>query len=307
MQIRIHFPNLFSIILFCCLLTIDPAIGQLNNYSFIGLQVDNDIYFDLDQYYSSGNFLHFGKGIVSNPHTLKLIHWTFGQQISTPSTSLYKPEIGDYPYNGWLFIERKSINFNKEISGSGWSIVFGVTGADLSLARPIHNFFHQVIRGIEKHRWTNPISAFFHINGSRFWFRSISLGNHWKIHGKPIIDLGTYRIGGQIDLGIYYGTLPLNHYQFVPRKISNLELSLYIQGKFRYRLTEYGLTGQLFQFKNDGDWHLVHPHFSFEYGFSVALESWRLFAVGTIMTKELHQQLDTQHFFLQLGLIKTFL
>ncbi|MCY4254080.1 MAG: DUF2219 family protein [Flavobacteriaceae bacterium] len=295
-------------ITFCCLLTSNPANGQFKNYSFIGIQVDNDVYFDLDQYYSSGNFLHFGKGIVSdsNPNSLRLIHWTFGQQIFTPSTSLYKPEIGDYPYNGWLFIERQSIIFNKEISGRGWSFLLGVTGADLSLARPIHNFFHQVIRGIEKHSWTDPISPFFHLNGSRFWFRNISLGNRWKIHAKPMVDLGTYRTGGQIDLGIHYGSIPLNPYQFLSQKKNGFKLSVYLQGKFRYRWTEYGLTGKLFQFQNDGDWHLVHPHFTFEYGLSTTLASWRLFAVGIITTKDVKQQLDGQHFYLQLGLIKAF-
>ncbi|MCY4161889.1 MAG: DUF2219 family protein [Flavobacteriaceae bacterium] len=306
-QIVFQKKQLSLLIVIGCLLIIGNVIGQFNHYHFVGIQVDNDVYFDLDQYYSSGNFLHFGKGTPIKDNASKLTHWTFGQQISTPSISLYKPEKGDYPYNGWLFIRRQSINFKNKRSGSGWSFLLGVTGADLSLARPIHNFFHQVIRGIEKHSWTDPIPTFFHLNGSRFWFRSIDLGSHWKIQGKSIIDIGSYRIGSQINLGIHFGNLSFNPYQWIQPKNHEFRFSIHIQGKFRFRFTEYGLNGKILPFKSGGDWHLISQHFTFEYGVSMALETWKLFAIGAIATRDIQQQNESNHYFLQLGIIKTFL
>jgi hypothetical protein len=77
---------------------------------YLNLSVDNDLYFGKDRYYSSGVFISLGKlkeGIGGNEATKKYVHWTLGQEIYTP-TKRYTTDVDlfDYPYGGWLFLER---------------------------------------------------------------------------------------------------------------------------------------------------------------------------------------------------------
>ena len=82
--------------------------GPLWGQSYGGLSIDNDLFFGKDYYYSSGIFLQYGttKNGREKP-TKKRIHWTLGQQIYNPigrydsiTTSM------DYPFSGYLFLER---------------------------------------------------------------------------------------------------------------------------------------------------------------------------------------------------------
>ena len=77
---------------------------------YFGLSVDNDLFFGTDRYYSSGIFLKYG-GIKKQPkdsldsQAFISEHWTFGQEINTPSLRLtYDINKLDYPFNGWLYL-----------------------------------------------------------------------------------------------------------------------------------------------------------------------------------------------------------
>ena len=60
---------------------------------YAGLSVDNDFYFGIDRYYSSGIFLKYGtlkkhyKDSINYPLYISK-HWTLGQEINTPSLRL---------------------------------------------------------------------------------------------------------------------------------------------------------------------------------------------------------------------------
>ena len=80
--------------------------SSLTAQRYVGLNVDNDLYFGIDRYYSSGIFFEFGKLLKKPQDSLSKWgyvsrHWTIGQEINTPSFR-YTASLSnmDYPYNG---------------------------------------------------------------------------------------------------------------------------------------------------------------------------------------------------------------
>jgi len=56
---------------------------------YFSLNIDNDLYFKLDRYYSSGIFLQYGKQLQpkeasSEIDTKKFLLWELGQELYTP-------------------------------------------------------------------------------------------------------------------------------------------------------------------------------------------------------------------------------
>ena len=80
---------------------INPSYSQKQ----VNLDVDNDLYFDRDFYYSSGIFVSYSyfKFIEGNSF---IDNFKLGQLIYTPS-SRYEtdPNKYDYPYSGYLYLE----------------------------------------------------------------------------------------------------------------------------------------------------------------------------------------------------------
>ena len=116
------------------------SIG-LRAQKYVGLNVENDLYFGSDRYYSSGIFLEFGRLLKKSSDTIlnfKYIskHWVLGQEINTPALHDTQ-EISkmDYPYNGWLFLGFEKEFFKTLDLGYGLGIQFGTTGAEASLAK----------------------------------------------------------------------------------------------------------------------------------------------------------------------------
>ena len=119
-----------------------------NAQKYIGLNVDNDLYFKSDRYYTSGIFVEYGKLIKKSADSLYKWnyiskHWTIGQEINTPSlgsTSLISRM--DYPYNGWLYLGYKQEFFQNPDFGYGLGFEIGTTGASESLAKFFQNTYH---------------------------------------------------------------------------------------------------------------------------------------------------------------------
>ena len=107
----------------------------------MGLNVDNDLYFGIDRYYSSGIFLEYGyinkyPNDSLNNWRYTSRHFTLGQEINTPSRRLTSDITKmDYPYNGWLFFGYEEEKFKHPDFGYGWGIKFGTTGPEASLAK----------------------------------------------------------------------------------------------------------------------------------------------------------------------------
>ena len=85
----------------------------LYSQNTINLDVDNDLYFAKDFYYSSGIFLTYSKFAKSKNEKALINHFTIGQEIYTPSSPFFikdeaDPIKYDYPYSGWLFFKYKN-------------------------------------------------------------------------------------------------------------------------------------------------------------------------------------------------------
>ena len=161
--------------------------GIIQGQRYMGVNVDNDLYFGIDQYYSSGIFLEYGKVLkskkdsIDKDQVLVSHHWTLGQEINTPSyhqTSRLSKM--DYPYSGWLFLRFFEDRFKKPDFGIGWGVEGGTTGADASLARPIQNNYHKYILNLNELSWAYSIPQQFHFN-----FQSIA--KKWKPFKVPYL------------------------------------------------------------------------------------------------------------------------
>ena len=116
---------LLNIVLLCS----GFSFGQ----QYVNLGVDNDLYFGLDHYYSSGIFISMGKlnpdADQEEAYPKKYLHWTLGQEIYTPKKRYTSDVLKfDYPYGGWLFLERSFEKYKSALSAWGVSLKLGMTG-----------------------------------------------------------------------------------------------------------------------------------------------------------------------------------
>ncbi|MGB0396592.1 MAG: lipid A-modifier LpxR family protein, partial [Flavobacteriaceae bacterium] len=135
---------------------------------YLNLSVDNDLYFGLDRYYSSGILISTGKLKTVMNHKgvpyKKYVHWTLGQEIYTPSNR-YTIDVNefDYPYGGWLFLERTFEHYVNPFSAWGISLKLGLTGK-ASLAPYLQNLYHDKILDLRDVAWEKALPQRFHLN-----------------------------------------------------------------------------------------------------------------------------------------------
>ena len=135
---------------------------QVNSQKQINLDVDNDLYFNRDFYYSSGIFLSYSKTDKDNVDDYNRL--TLGQLIYTPSMRYEtNPEKYDYPYSGYLFLEyqkRKKMSSHSSYSFGGQ---IGITG-DASLAKGMQNLYHDLVLNLPNLKWDSQKQQVNHLN-----------------------------------------------------------------------------------------------------------------------------------------------
>ena len=86
----------------CVFLLSSLTVAQSN---YLNLDVENDLYFLTDQYYSSGIFIETSK-LFENDSIKKIKTLELGQEIYTPSDTDSKDfQNYDYPFGGWTFLK----------------------------------------------------------------------------------------------------------------------------------------------------------------------------------------------------------
>ena len=219
----------------------------------MALNVDNDLYFGTDRYYSSGIFFEFGSlKKVSSDSLSKWSYvsknWRFGQEINTPALgqteSLLKM---DYPYNGWLFLGFKKELFIRPDLGYGWGIQFGTTGADLSLAKFFQNTYHIHILNLEPLTWAWSIPQAFHINFNSSIFLGKRIVEKIKWVNTNQIQTGTFRTSVQSRFGLQFGSLP--GLPFFGNRLEELKngFAIFLGMKLEYSFHDFSLSGSLFK------------------------------------------------------------
>ena len=144
----------------CIFLVCNLTIAQS---SYLNLDVENDLYFLTDEYYSSGIFIERGK-VIEKDSIKKFKIWELGQEIYTPSDTDSKDfQNYDYPFGGWTFlkyilqIEKKNNGFFE------YGFQFGLTG-EWSLADRVQNFYHKKIINADIPTWEAQIPKAIHLN-----------------------------------------------------------------------------------------------------------------------------------------------
>ena len=220
---------------------------------YVGLNVDNDLYFGIDRYYSSGIFFEFGKLLKKPQDSLSKWgyvsrHWTIGQEINTPSFR-YTESLSnmDYPYNGWLFLGYKKERFQHPDLGYGWGVQFGTTGAEASLAKVLQNTYHIYILNLDPLTWTSSLPQAFHLNGNASFFWGKRLGNKLKWVHHNQVQAGTFRTSLRSRFGFQTGKLP--GLPFFGNRLEQLDngVSFFLGMVLEYNIHDFSLSGSGFR------------------------------------------------------------
>ena len=258
------------------LITSKPLAAQ----EYFSLNIDNDLYFMMDHYYSSGIFLQYGKQLrasdsINNTGPKKYLLWELGQEIYSPSlrytsnTAVY-----DYPYGGWTSLK---LTFQREISErkqKQWGIQLGVTG-DASGAQWMQNTYHRLILNLPELPWTDEVPQALHLNVFADSYKRWNLNQQLAIQSHIFGTIGTQKISGGAALGLVLGK------QMVLSKGGNVLIDqeqgdgLYFGVRLQYIVHDYMLSGSLFN--DNAPFTLpINPIRSMiEVGYAIRKNDWR--------------------------------
>lgn len=216
---------------------------KLNSQKQINLDVDNDLYFNRDFYYSSGIFLSYFKPVKDNVDDHNRL--TLGQLIYTPSMRYESnPEKYDYPYSGYLFLEyqkRKKMSSHSSYSLGGQ---IGITG-NASLAKGMQNLYHDLVLNLPNLKWESQMPQELQFNLLASYFKGFKIKDNLNLTSELYSKLGTYQIMSGLEMGLYIGDL--SWLGFSDNYILNTdsEFSFFIGTKLEYFIHDFKLEGSL--------------------------------------------------------------
>ena len=284
----------------------------LNAQKYIGINVENDLYFGSDRYYSSGIFLEFGRLIKTPSDSILNFgyvskHWVLGQEINTPALH-YTENISkmDYPYNGWLFLGFKKEFFKKPNLGYGWGIQFGSTGAEASLAKFFQNTYHTYILNARELTWASSIPQAFHLNSDLSFFWGKSFNDKIKFITRNKIQLGSFRTSINSRYGLQFGSL--KGLPFFGNRLEILEngFSFFLGMELEYNFHDYSLSGSLFS--QSSPFNLVAEKLRNKYqaGFIYFKIPWKAHFLLNNTSRYIKTQKYNRHPFLKIAITRIF-
>ena len=222
----------------------------LYSQNTINLDVDNDLYFAKDFYYSSGIFLTYSKFAKSKNEKALINHFTIGQEIYTPSSQFFiKDEVDprkyDYPYSGWLFFKYKNQRALTDTSSLSLSGKLGITGS-ASLAKGMQNLYHQLFLNLPDLLWNAQMPQEVHLNFLINYFKGFNVEENVNLETKLFSEVGTYQIKTGLDVGIMIGLLDSFHFFDNIMNMKQNKLSFYIGTRQEYYFHDFNIEGSLF-------------------------------------------------------------
>ena len=284
----------------------------LNAQKYTGINVENDLYFGSDRYYSSGIFLEFGRLIKTPSDSILNFgyvskHWVLGQEINTPALH-YTENISkmDYPYNGWLFLGFKKEFFKNPNLGYGWGIQFGSTGAEASLAKVFQNTYHTYILNAKQLTWASSIPQAFHLNSDLSFFWGKSFNDKIKFTTRNKIQLGSFRTSINSRYGLQFGSL--KGLPFFGNRLEILEngFSFFLGMELEYNFHDYSLSGSLFS--QSSPFNLVAEKLRNKYqaGFIYFKIPWKAHFLLNNTSRYIKTQKYNRHPFLKIAITRIF-
>ncbi len=298
-----HFFFFFFIAVLLCS---DLSFGQ----RYLNLRVDNDLYFGLDRYYSSGIFISTGK---LKPNTDQeeaypktYVHWTLGQEIYTPKNRYTRNDRQfDYPYGGWLFLEHAFEKYETAFSAWGASLKVGMTGK-ASLAPYFQNLYHDKILGLRDVAWEHALPQRLHLNLNAIQRNRSPFGNRLALLYDFFVNLGTQRIAAGGRLGILVGSSQALAFLGNPLEMQYKGYGIYVGTRQEYRFHDYMISGSLFD--NYAPFVLTDIPYknSLEAGFSFYSKKWRLLMLWNSISNDNPRQVSPRHPYLNISIARFF-
>ena len=269
---------------------------------YAGLSIDNDLFFGKDYYYSSGIFLQYG----FEKNEKKSVHWRLGQQIFNPIKRYDSiTKFMDYPFSGYLFLERQvryNINKNKNW---GWGFQIGLSGPP-SLSKPIQNTYHQYILNLPPLSWHGQQPAGFHIGIEGAYKDAKHLGKHFFFTNQLNLQLGTHLTEASLRTGLQWGQL--NPFVFFgPPLFSHKSgWGTHLGVQLKYNLHDYNLSGSYF--RDNSPFTLRSNAFrnTLEAGVGYSGKHWQFIALAKARSKDTPRQKYSRHQVVQLSVLKIF-
>ena len=222
----------------------------LYSQNTINLDVDNDLHFAKDFYYSSGIFLTYSKFAKSKNEKSLINHFTIGQEIYTPSSPFFikdeaDPRKYDYPYSGWLFFKYKNQRVLTDTSSLSLSGKLGITGT-ASLAKGMQNLYHRLFLNLQELEWNAQMPQEVHLNFLINYFKGFSVEKNVNLETKLFSEVGTYQIKTGLDVGIMIGLLDSFHFFENIMNMKQNKLSFYLGTRQEYYFHDFNIEGSLF-------------------------------------------------------------
>lgn len=289
-------------ILFFKLIVLFLSFNFCYSQNQINLDVDNDLYFDSrDMYYSSGIFVSFSS-LKNTDDKIFLNHFKIGQLIYTPSSRYeINPNLYDYPYSGYLFLElskQKQISENSSFTFGG---NIGITG-DASLAKGMQNLYHDLVLDLPHLAWNSQMPQEFQINLVANYFKGFKIEDNVNITTKLYSKIGTYQIMTGVNFGLLIGDI--NWTGFSDNLINNSKnkLSFYLGTHQEYYFHDYKLEGSLFN--EDAPLTMTSNKYrnTIEVGLKKKFRNLQILTTFNSMSKDTEKQRTSRHPFLKISL-----
>ena len=289
-------------ILFLKLIVLSLSFNFCYSQNQINLDVDNDLYFDSrDMYYSSGIFVSFSS-LKNTDDKIFFNHFKIGQLIYTPSSRYeINPNLYDYPYSGYLFLElskQKQISENSSFTFGG---NIGITG-DASLAKGMQNLYHDLVLDLPHLAWNSQMPQEFQINLVANYFKGFKIEDNVNITTKLYSKTGTYQIMTGVNFGILIGDI--NWTGFSDNLINNSKnkLSFYLGTHQEYYFHDYKLEGSLFN--EDAPLTMTSNKYrnTIEVGLKKKFRNLQILTTFNSMSKDTEKQRTSRHPFLKISL-----
>ena len=273
---------------------------KLNSQKQINLDVDNDLYFNRDFYYSSGIFLSYFKPDKDNVDDHNRL--TLGQLIYTPS-SRYEtdPNKYDYPYSGYLFLESTRQLKISDYSSFTIGGNIGITG-DASLARGMQNLYHDIVLNLPNLEWKSQMPQEFQINLVVNYLKGFNLQDNINITTEFYSRLGTYQLMAGLNVGLLIGELKWFSLSNNIINQSNNNLSFYLGTSQEYYLHDYKLEGSLFN--ENAELTMLSNKYrnTIEVGLQKRFNKLQVLTTFNSMSKDTDLQRTLRHPFLKISL-----
>ena len=282
-----------------------PCLAQ----QYLNLSVDNDLYFGSDRYYSSGVFISSGaekRDFNRDDYFKKYVHWTLGQEIFTPSNR-YSTDVEsfDYPYGGWLFLERLEENYYSSNRAMNLSFKFGVTGR-ASLAPYLQNLYHKNVLGLREVSWEQAVPERIHLNINIIFRRRWDLSPRLAFLYEYFGTLGTQRINLGGSIGFLLGNLPILSFFESPIVNNKNGYAIYFGSSQEYRFHDFMISGSLFDSETPFDFDPVFLKNKFEIGVMVYISKYVFRSVVSSISQDTRLQKTKRHNYLNISISRKF-